>query len=212
MEGVEPARAVAPCDDVMWARAVSAPGRWPAARKKHTAGHHIFPSGTERQENVSMAGDKADVKHFNIKQMENFRDNEVEPVLAAARKHREDGDGASIRPLIDLIDGQTTPDNLGQDTQLLRLGRMASEPLVSGPTLLEGVRASATALDKLLSDQMSLFKEVKAALTETIDGAIKIKDENLSKIDAQTLLMNFEDVDALTSGGTEEAEETGGAS
>ncbi|WP_020124232.1 type VII secretion system-associated protein [Streptomyces canus] len=149
-----------------------------------------------------MAGDKADVTHFNIKQMENFRDNEVQPVQNTATKYREDGDGGHIRSLAALIDGKTTPDNLGQDTQLLRLGRMGSEPLVSGPTLLESVRASATAVDKLLGDQITLFKDLQAALTETIDQAIKTKDENLSKIDAQTLLMNFQDIDALTSGGT----------
>ncbi|MFF3307867.1 type VII secretion system-associated protein [Streptomyces sp. NPDC002952] len=151
-----------------------------------------------------MAGDKADVKHFDLKQMENFRDNEVQPVYTAAKKHREEGDGASIRPLGHLVDGHTTPDNLAQDKQLLRIGKMVTDPLVSGPKLIEGVRTAAEAIDKLLGDQMDLFKELKEALTDTIEEANKTKDKNLGAIDAQTLLQTFEEVDTLTAGSPEE--------
>lgn len=151
-----------------------------------------------------MAGEKADVKHFDLKQMEHFRDNEVQPVYTAAKKHREDGDGEHIRPLGHLVDGHTTPDNLAQDKQLLRIGRMVTEPLVSGPKLIEGVRAAATALDKLLGDQMSLFKELKEALTETIEDANRTKNKNLDAIDAQTLLQTFDEVDTFTSGSSGE--------
>ncbi|MEU1126224.1 type VII secretion system-associated protein [Streptomyces sp. NPDC005899] len=150
-----------------------------------------------------MAGEKADVKHFDLKQMENFRDNEVQPVYTAAKKHREDGDGSHIRPLGHLVDGHTTPDNLAQGQQLLRIGKMATEPLVSGPKLIEGIRTAAEALDKLLGDQMDLFKELKEALTDTIEEANKTKDKNLDAIDAQTLLQTFDEVDTLTSGSTE---------
>lgn len=147
-----------------------------------------------------MAGEKADVKHFDLKQMENFRDNEVQPVYTAAKKHREEGDGSHIRPLGRLIDGHTTPDNLAQDKQLLRIGKMVTDPLVSGPKLIEDVRAAAESIDKLLGDQMELFKELKEALGDTIDEANRTKDKNLSAIDAQTLLMTFEEVDSLTAG------------
>ncbi|MFD4987759.1 type VII secretion system-associated protein [Streptomyces sp. NPDC058374] len=151
-----------------------------------------------------MAGEKADVKHFDLKQMESFRDNEVQPVYTAAKKHREDGDGTHIRPLGDLIDGHTTPGNLLQDQQLLRIGKMVTDPLVSGPKLIEAIREAATEVDKLLGDQMELFKELKEALTETIEEAGKTKDKNLDAIDAQTLLQTFDEVDTLTAGGTEE--------
>ncbi|MEU0127020.1 MULTISPECIES: type VII secretion system-associated protein [unclassified Streptomyces] len=151
-----------------------------------------------------MAGEKADVKHFDLKQMEHFRDNEVQPVYTAAKKHREDGDGEHIRPLGHLVDGHTTPDNLAQDKQLLRIGRMVTEPLVSGPKLIEGVRTAAEAIDKLLGDQMDLFKELKEALTDTIEEANKTKDKNIDAIDAQTLLQTFEEVDTLTSGSSGE--------
>ncbi|WP_327113582.1 type VII secretion system-associated protein [Streptomyces sp. NBC_01341] len=151
-----------------------------------------------------MAGEKADVKHFDLKQMEYFRDNEVQPVYTAAKKHREDGDGAHIRPLGHLIDGHTTPENLAQDKQLLRIGRMVTEPLVSGPKLIEGIRTAAEAVDKLLGDQMDLFKELKEALTETIEEANKTKNKNLDAIDAQTLLQTFDEVDTLTSGSSGE--------
>ncbi|MFH8466947.1 type VII secretion system-associated protein [Streptomyces sp. NPDC017991] len=154
-----------------------------------------------------MAGEKADVKHFDLKQMENFRDNEVQPVYTAAKKHREEGDGNGIRPLGHLVDGHTTPDNLDQDKQLLRIGKMVTEPLVSGPKLIEGVRTAAEAIDKLLGDQMDLFKELKEALTDTIEEANKTKNKNLDAIDAQTLLQTFEEVDTLTAGGSEEEED-----
>ncbi|MCX4679459.1 type VII secretion system-associated protein [Streptomyces sp. NBC_01433] len=149
-----------------------------------------------------MAGEKADIKHFDLKQMENFRDNEVQPVYTAAKKHREDGDGAHIRPLGHLIKGHTTPENLAQDKQILRIGRMVTEPLVSGPKLIEGIRTAAVAVDKLLGDQMDLFKELKEALTDTIDEANKTKDKNLNAIDAQTLLQTFDEVDSFTAGGS----------
>ncbi|MFJ2262580.1 type VII secretion system-associated protein [Streptomyces sp. NPDC087844] len=151
-----------------------------------------------------MAGEKADVKHFDLKQMENFRDNEVQPVYTAAKKHREEGDGDHIRPLGHLVDGHTTPDNLAQDKQLLRIGKMVTDPLVSGPKLVEGVRTAAEAIDKLLGDQMELFKELKEALSDTIEEANKTKNKNLEAIDAQTLLQTFEEVDTLTAGTSEE--------
>ncbi|GAA2933088.1 MULTISPECIES: type VII secretion system-associated protein [Streptomycetaceae] len=150
-----------------------------------------------------MAGEKADVKHFDLKQMESFRDNEVQPVYTAAKKHREDGDGTHIRPLGHLVDGHTTPDNLEQGQQLLRIGKMATGTLVSGPKLIEGVRTAAEAIDKLLGDQMDLFKELKEALTDTIEDANDTKDKNLNAIDAQTLLQTFGEVDTLTSGSPE---------
>ncbi|OKJ14251.1 hypothetical protein AMK21_28635 [Streptomyces sp. CB00316] len=156
-----------------------------------------------------MAGEQADVKHFDLKQMENFRDNEVHPVYTSAKKRREDGEGKGenrIRPLSELIGGYTTADNLDQESQLLRLGLINREKLISGPTLVESVKSVATSLDKLLGDQMELFKELKEALTETIEEANKTKNKNLDAIDAQTLLQTFEEVDTLTSGssGTEE--------
>ncbi|MET9581046.1 type VII secretion system-associated protein [Streptomyces sp. DT199] len=147
-----------------------------------------------------MAGEKADVKHFDLKQMENFRDNEVQPVYTAAKKHREQGDGNTVRPLGQLIDGHTTADNLDQKQQLLRIGKMTTEPLVSGPTLIEDIRGAAEAIDKLLGDQMELFKELKEALSDTIEEANKTKNKNLDAIDAQTLLQTFEEVDTLTAG------------
>ncbi|MGW7368723.1 type VII secretion system-associated protein [Streptomyces sp. NPDC054841] len=151
-----------------------------------------------------MAGEKADVRHFDLKQMENFRDNEVQPVYTAAKKHRQEGDGAHIRPLGHLINGRTTPQNLTQDKQLLRIGKMVTDPLVSGPKLIENIRTAAEAIDKLLGDQMDLFKELKEALTETIDEANKTKDKNLNAINAQKLLQTFDEVDARTAGSTGE--------
>ncbi len=131
-----------------------------------------------------MAGEQADVKHFDLKQMENFRDNEVHPVFTKAKKpqggRRGEGDGR-IRPLSELIGGYTTADNLDQESQLLRLGLINREKLISGPTLVESVKSVATSLDKLLGDQMELFKELKEALTDTIEEANKTKNKNWTR-------------------------------
>ncbi|MER6773029.1 type VII secretion system-associated protein [Streptomyces bacillaris] len=151
-----------------------------------------------------MAGEKADVKHFDLKQMENFRDYEVEPVQRDAKSHREDTkDG--IRPLGDLVAGYTTEENSKKDQQILRIGKIGrgeEEDLISGKTLLTSITTAATGIDKLLGDQVTLFKELKEALTDTIEEANKTKEKNLDAIDAQTLLQTFDEVDALTVGGT----------
>lgn len=148
-----------------------------------------------------MAGEKADVRHFDLKQMENFRDNEVHPAYTAAKKHREEGtDG--IRPLDQLIRGYITAENDDKNAQILRIGPMISKSDVSGPELIEEIKAAATAIDKLLGDQMELFKELKEALTETIEEANKTKDKNIDAIDAQTLLTTLEEVDTLIAGST----------
>lgn len=157
-----------------------------------------------------MAGEKADVKHFDLKQMENFRDNEVQAVYKLAKTHREDGSKADVRTLGELTGGYTTADNLEHNQQLLRIGKMVAGPLVSGPKLIEGVTTAAKAIDKLLGDQIDLFKELKEALTETIDEAGKTKEKNLDAIDAKTLLQSFEEVDTLTagsSGGTDSSDD-----
>ncbi|MFJ3234157.1 type VII secretion system-associated protein [Streptomyces sp. NPDC086787] len=154
-----------------------------------------------------MAGDKADVTHFDLKQMENFRENEVEPVYTSAKKYREEGDGAHIRPLGKIIDGHTTADNLDQDKQILRIGKMVKDPLVSAPKLIEDITSAATAIDKLLGDQVDLYREMKSALKETIDEANKTKNKNLEAIDAETLLQTFEDVDTLTSGSSDKGDD-----
>ncbi|MGW5333856.1 type VII secretion system-associated protein [Streptomyces bauhiniae] len=155
-----------------------------------------------------MADNPTDIKHFDLSAMANFRDYEVDRAYKSAKRHREGGGDGDPRTLGDLVDGHTTEDNLDQNQQLLRLGKMATETLVSGPTLLEGVREAATALDKLLGDQIDLYKELQDALTETIEGAEKTQAKNLDAIDAQTLLQHFDEVDTLTAGssGTEDSD------
>ncbi|GAA2246225.1 hypothetical protein GCM10010145_11480 [Streptomyces ruber] len=151
-----------------------------------------------------MAGEQADVRHFDLKQMENFRDNEVHPAYTAAKEYREE-EKDGIRPLDHLIRGYITPENDDKNAQILRIGPMISKSDVSGPELIEEIKAAATAIDKLLGDQIDLFKELKEALTETIEEANKTKEKNIDAIDAQTLLTTLEEVDTLiagSSGGT----------
>ncbi|KOX51779.1 type VII secretion system-associated protein [Streptomyces sp. NRRL F-7442] len=148
-----------------------------------------------------MADNPTDIKHFDLSAMENFRDYEVDRAYKDAKRHRQGGGEGAPRTLGDLVDGHTTEDNLDQSQQLLRIGKMASDGRISGPKLLEGVREAATALDKLLGDQIDLYKELQDALTDTIEGARKTQAKNLDAIDAQTLLQHFDEVDTLTAGG-----------
>ncbi|CAL9436574.1 type VII secretion system-associated protein [Streptomyces sp. enrichment culture] len=153
-----------------------------------------------------MADNPTDIKHFDLSAMENFRDYEVDRAYKDAKRHREGGGEGDPRTLGDLVDGHTTADNLDQNQQLLRIGKMATDGRISGPKLLEGVREAATALDKLLGDQIDLYKELQDALTDTIEGARKTQAKNLDAIDAQTLLQHFDEVDTLTAGGSGEGE------
>ncbi|MFJ4961826.1 type VII secretion system-associated protein [Streptomyces sp. NPDC088729] len=150
--------------------------------------------------------EKADVKHFDLKQMENFRDLEVEPVLRSAKVTREEIENG-VRPLGKMVDKYTytSAENPEKGDQVLRIGKIGRDPddWVSGKVLLDAVKASVTEIDKLLGEQVALFKELKEALTETIDEANKTKDKNLDAIDAQTLLQTFDEVDAFTVGGTD---------
>jgi hypothetical protein len=158
-----------------------------------------------------MAGEKADVKHFDLKQMENFRDLEVEPVRRDAKVHQEDTSAAGVRPLGDLVAGYTTADNSKKDQQILRIGKIGrgeDGDLVSGKTMLTAITTAATGIDKLLLDQVALFKELKEALTETIEEANNTKEKNIDAIDARTLLQSFDEVDAFTVGGTGNDEQT----
>ncbi|AIV36622.1 type VII secretion system-associated protein [Streptomyces coelicoflavus] len=153
-----------------------------------------------------MADNPTDIKHFDLSAMENFRDYEVDRAYKDAKRHREGGGEGDPRTLGDLVDGHTTADNLDQNQQLLRIGKMATDGRISGPKLLEGVREAATALDKLLGDQIDLYKELQDALTDTIEGARKTQAKNLDAIDAQTLLQHFDEVDTLTAGGSGEGD------
>ncbi|GBQ02222.1 type VII secretion system-associated protein [Streptomyces spongiicola] len=154
-----------------------------------------------------MAQGEADVRHFDLKQMERFRDGEVQPVHEAAKRHHTKG-VEGVRPLGHLLDGHITAENLDQKQQILHIGKMVIEDLVSGPKLIEDVRTAAEALDKLLGDQVDLFKELMAALTETIEKAAETKENNLDAIDAQTLLQTLEDVDALLTGAPDDTPRT----
>jgi len=141
----------------------------------------------------------ADLTHLDLKQLQSFRDHEVDNALAGARRHRNDNNDG-IRPLGDLIDGHTTAQNLDKSQQLLHVGHMATGDLVSGPALIEDVKSVATSIDKLLGDQEKLFEDLMEALQDTIDKMNKTNQDNLDSIDAQTLLQIFEDVDTDISG------------
>lgn len=146
----------------------------------------------------------ADLTHLDKKQLQQFRDVDVEDVRKKAVKHRDEED-SGIRPLGHLVDGHTTADNTDKAQQVLHIGNMSRDPDVSGPTLIENITTVAKSIDKLLGDQEKLFEEMQEALQDTLDKMSKTQQDNLDAIDAQSLLQIFSDVDTATSGsgGTE---------
>ncbi|MER7311391.1 type VII secretion system-associated protein [Streptomyces halstedii] len=137
----------------------------------------------------------ADLTHLDLKQLQAFRDVDVEDASKSAHRYRkEEVDG--IRPLGHIVNGHTTTENPDKNQQVLRIGKMTTDDLVSGPTLIQSITTAATSIDTLLGDQETFFKELKAALQETIDTMNKTKQTNLDSIDAQTLLQLFSEVDS----------------
>ncbi|MGY0021411.1 type VII secretion system-associated protein [Streptomyces sp. YJ-C3] len=150
----------------------------------------------------------ADLTHLDLKQLQKFRDEDVEQALKSAGTYR-DKEVDGIRPLRDLTDGHTTEGNPDKGQQILHIGKMTTEDLVSGPSLIKDITTAATTIDKLLGDQETLFKDLKDALQDTLDKMSKTHQSNLDSIDAQTLLQLFEDVDTdvagTNSGGDDES-------
>ncbi|MDQ0988458.1 type VII secretion system-associated protein [Streptomyces sp. V2I9] len=137
----------------------------------------------------------ADRTFFDVKKLESFRDTEVTTAHKAADTYRNHEDKGGIRPLSQLIDKRTTPQNLNKTQQILRLGNMLTSDLVSAQTLVANITTAGTAIDKLLGDQITLFREMKEALQDTVDKMKKTNQDNLNAIDAQALLQLFSEVD-----------------
>ncbi|MEU0101438.1 type VII secretion system-associated protein [Streptomyces sp. NPDC006267] len=143
----------------------------------------------------------ADLTHLDLKQLQMFHDEDVATALKTARTYRDETvDG--IRPLGDIVDGHTTPENPDKAQQVLRIGLMAGGDLVSGQSLIQSITTAATAIDTLLGEQEVFFKELKEALQDTLDKMAETKQTNLDSIDAQTLLQLFSEVDTGVVGST----------
>ena len=148
----------------------------------------------------------ADLTHMNLQQLRNFRDHDVEDVLKAIRKCREEDDDSGVPPLGKLVDGKhNTADNLDKEHQALQLGPMVMESdLVNGQTLEKALKKTGGAMAQLLKDQEKFFEELKDGLDETIEKMEKTKQNNMDSIDAQTLLQNFSGLDGTFSSGSED--------
>jgi len=74
-------------------------------------------------------------------------------------------------------------------------GGDSSDP-VGGSTLVEALKTQATALDKILTDQKTLFDDIDDALDEDDHTLLKTQGDSLDKIDGEKLLDIFDTVDA----------------
>ena len=137
----------------------------------------------------------ADLTHLDSTALKNFKNTDVADFindLLAIRK-----DNAGVRSLKNLI-AETGAGSAQGLAKILRIGLMnggdSSDP-VGGGTLVEALKTQATALDKILTDQKTLFDDIDDALDETITKLLKTQGDSLDAIDGEKLLDIFDTVD-----------------
>ncbi|MFI6408972.1 type VII secretion system-associated protein [Streptomyces sp. NPDC050548] len=143
----------------------------------------------------------ADLTHLDSTALKNFKNTDVADFindLLAIRK-----DNAGVRSLKNLI-AETGAGSAQGLAKILRIGLMnggdSSDP-VGGGTLVEALKTQATALDKILTDQKTLFDDIDSALDETITKLLKTQGDSLDSIDGEKLLDIFDTVDGDMGGG-----------
>ncbi|MGW0832707.1 type VII secretion system-associated protein [Streptomyces prunicolor] len=142
----------------------------------------------------------ADLTHLDSTALKNFKDHDVADFISNLLEIRQDK--AGVRSLKNLI-AETGAGSAQGLAKILRIGLMnggdSSDP-VGGGTLVEALKTQATALDKILTGQKTLFDDIDDALEETITTLLKTQGDSLDKIDGEKLLDIFDTVDGDMSG------------
>ncbi|WP_019065059.1 type VII secretion system-associated protein [Streptomyces prunicolor] len=137
----------------------------------------------------------ADLTHLDATALKNFKNTDVADFITDLVNIRKDN--AGVRSLKNLI-AETGAGSAQGLAKILRIGLMnggdSSDP-VGGSTLVEALKTQATALDKILTDQKTLFGDIDEALDETITTLLKTQGDSLDKIDGEKLLDIFDTVD-----------------
>ncbi|WP_405974434.1 type VII secretion system-associated protein [Streptomyces sp. NBC_00988] len=142
----------------------------------------------------------ADLTHLDSTALKNFKNTDVADFITDLVNIRKDN--AGVRSLKNLI-AETGAGSAQGLAKILRIGLMnggdSSDP-VGGATLVEALKTQATALDKILTGQKTLFDDIDDALDETITTLLKTQGDSLDLIDGEKLLDIFDTVDGDMSG------------
>ena len=142
----------------------------------------------------------ADLTHLDSTALKNFKNTDVADFISDLLAIRKDN--AGVRSLKNLI-AETGAGSAQGLAKILRIGLMNggdSKDPVGGSTLVEALKTQATALDKILTGQKTLFDDIDDALDETITTLLKTQGDSLDSIDGEKLLDIFDTVDGDMSG------------
>jgi hypothetical protein len=144
----------------------------------------------------------ADLTHLDKAALQAFVDGDLHDFISQLTAIRQD-DPNGAWALRSLVEGETTPTTL-QQNPILAIGTMAGDDTAKGQTLIAKIKTNATAVDKVLKDQGTLFGDIDSDLRETITTLLNTQGGSLESIAGAKLLDIFSDVDGDlgTSGAT----------
>lgn len=138
------------------------------------------------------------LSHLDGKSLQTFVDHDIKDFLTKTEEIRRDKDAGGgnhpVRSLKSLIDGESTPETIGQN-QFLALGPMVGDDLSHGKGLIAAVTASAKSIDEILERQQRIFNDIDRDFRQTLKLMGSTQSDNITEIDGEKLLELFEDVD-----------------
>ncbi|MFF0478486.1 type VII secretion system-associated protein [Streptomyces sp. NPDC004284] len=138
------------------------------------------------------------LSHLDGQSLQTFVDHDIKDFLTKTEEIRRDKDSGDatypIRALRSLVDGETTPETIGQN-QVLALGPMAGDDTTHGKSLIEAVKGAAKSIDEILERQQRLFRDIDRDFRQTLKLMGSAQSDNLTEINAEKMLELFEDVD-----------------
>ncbi|WP_121712972.1 type VII secretion system-associated protein [Streptomyces sp. E5N91] len=138
------------------------------------------------------------LSHLDGRSLQTFIDNDLKDFLTKTEEIRRDKDSGDakfpIRALKSLVDGETTPETIGQN-QILAIGPMANDDTTHGKSLVEAVRGAAKSIDEILEKQQRLFADIDRDFRQTIKLMGATQGDNLTEIQGDKMLELLEDVD-----------------
>ncbi|WP_030186759.1 type VII secretion system-associated protein [Streptomyces violaceorubidus] len=138
------------------------------------------------------------LSHLDTQSLQAFVDNDIKDFLTKTEEIRRDKDSGDtkypVRALKSLVDGQATPQTIGQN-QILALGPMVNDDTTHGKGLIEALKKAAGSIDEILERQVRIFQDIDRDFRQTLKHMTSAQEDNLTKIEAAKLLELLEDVD-----------------
>lgn len=145
-----------------------------------------------------MADDKPPTQ-LNKAWIQKFKDEEIAGFRKSLKTISEDGTSPVIPSMTSLKGSDHDIDGLPHGTPVpLAIGNLADDEHTHGKVLNASVVKMVNTLEGILTSHAELFKDIDAALEETIDSLFKTQGVSLDAIDGQKLYDIFEDEDVET--------------